>query len=161
MKKYKNRDWLYQKYQIEKFSTSEIAKLYDITPAAIWNWLKKFKIKTRTISQAKKGCVSSMKGKHLGDCKGEKNSNWKGGVKHNHGYILIWNPDHPYADERGYVFEHRLVSEKILGRYLEPNEVTHHINGIKDDNRPSNLMVYTKIQHMKLHEKLNKIEKQG
>jgi len=37
------------------------------------------------------------------------------------------------------VFEHILVAEALLRRYLVEGESVHHINGIRDDNRPENL----------------------
>lgn len=63
--------------------------------------------------------------------------------KHPTGYIYVKTLNHPGAQRRGYVLEHRLVMEKQLGRYLCPNENVHHINGIRDDNRLENLELWS------------------
>lgn len=81
---------------------------------------------------------------------GNKHHNWKGGrIKTTLGYILIHSTDHPFCNADGYVYEHRLVMEKHLGRHLLRSEVVHHINSIKDDNRIENLMLFSsEKQHM-------------
>lgn len=52
-------------------------------------------------------------------------------------------PDHPRGP---YVFEHILVMEEHLGRYLLPDETVHHKHGVRDDNRLSQLELWVKPQ---------------
>lgn len=83
---------------------------------------------------------------------GDKCCNWKGGRKKTpKGYIQILDKNHPNSDVNGYVLEHRIIVEQKLGRYLNEDEIVHHINGVKDDNRSSNLQVMSKGEHIKLH----------
>lgn len=84
---------------------------------------------------------------------GEKNGNWKGGIIFScDGYVLIKQLKHPRArTNRGYIFEHILVMEEHLGRFLEKDEVVHHINEIKDDNRIENLRLMTNSNHITFH----------
>jgi hypothetical protein len=72
----------------------------------------------------------------------EEHSKFKNGrIKTTQGYYQIMSPFHPNRTKRGYVLEHRLVIEKIIGRYLRKGEFVHHINGIKSDNRAENLVL--------------------
>lgn len=65
------------------------------------------------------------------------------------GYILLWEPEHPKA-MKGWVFEHRLVMEQILGRYLRSDEHVDHIRADeKWNNDPSNLQVLSPSDHSK------------
>ena len=95
-----------------------------------------------------KRCTScARRGKRLG----EDNPSWNGGQTIHNGYIFIQKPDHPNAKWSGYVKRARLVLEQKLGRYLLPNMIPHHINSIRDDDRPENLIEMLAREHSLLH----------
>ncbi len=85
--------------------------------------------------------------------KGKGNPMWNGGKSVNfHGYIIIYKPDHLYCCPKGYVLEHRLIMEEVIGRYLTEKEVVHHINENRTDNRPENLKLFKGIgDHTRFH----------
>lgn len=135
----RNSNWLKYQYEEKKLSTNQIAKICHCCTAYVCRWLKKFGIKPRQFNFYS----------------GKRHSCWKGGVKINTGYKMIWSPGHPFATKAGYVCEHRLVMEKHLGRYLTREEIIHHINGNKQDNRLDNLMLFpTNKAHRKYHKQL-------
>jgi hypothetical protein len=67
---------------------------------------------------------------------------WKGGrfTNSRDGYVVRT------VDKRR-ILEHRYVMECALGRSLKPSEYVHHLNGVRDDNRPENLALTTAKTH--------------
>lgn len=69
------------------------------------------------------------------------------------GYVLVTAPsDHPYARQRTnretkLMFEHRLVLERKLKRYLLPTEVVDHKDGLTLHNAPRNLRLFESNGH--------------
>jgi len=88
----------------------------------------------------------------LGIYNGEQNPNWRGGVKNDgRGYIMIYMPDHPRCDSKGYIYEHRLVMECKLGRPLKRTEIVHHKDRNTTNNNEDNLEIMTQSEHVRLH----------
>jgi len=75
---------------------------------------------------------------------GDQHPEWKGGRRiDSAGYVEVWVENHPFRRiHTRYILEHRLVMEKMLGRYLWPGEVVHHIDKNKQNNDPANLRLY-------------------
>lgn len=56
-----------------------------------------------------------------------------------------WRDPNGYITQNG-ALQHRTVMESMLGRKLLPTETVHHINGVRHDNRPENLELWSKSQ---------------
>jgi len=74
-----------------------------------------------------------------------KGAGWK--FKRQDGYIAVYYPAHPDATKSGFILEHRLVAEQKYGRRILKTEHVHHINHVKDDNRPENLEIISPSEH--------------
>lgn len=134
-------------YISKEMSINEIARKFNVTQTVIRRRMKEFEIPFRDTDVARKMY------------RGEKHHSWKGGKRKSDGYVQIKKPNHPKADSSGYVYEHRYLVERELGRYLNSDEHIHHVNGIKDDNRLENLQVVTPSEHVRIHAKLRASKK--
>lgn len=95
-----------------------------------------------------RACSNRLPRNHI---KGSMHHNWNGGERRVLGYIYKYMPEHPCALSNGYIKRARLVLEQKLGRLLTHEEVSHHKNGIKDDDRPENLEALSNSKHIKGH----------
>ena len=133
-------------YHVEGKSLNKIAKELNTTTTTISKKMKRAGIEK----------YDSMKAKTVFGS-GEKSGSWKGGrYISSHGYVVIMDKEHPNQIKEGYVYEHRSVMEKHLGRYLRADEVVHHINQNKQDNRIENLQLMTNSEHASLHGRLER-----
>lgn len=96
---------------------------------------------------------------------GNNHPGWKGGInQRSDGYVNVYvDSNHPYfpmakitSKFGGYVLEHRLVMAENLGRFLRDDEIIHHYNGQKSDNRLENLYLMTSKAHRQVIPQLQK-----
>lgn len=71
--------------------------------------------------------------------------NWKYVYESGDGYLVNC------SDRNNRYHIHRRVMEEKLGRKLTSNEIVHHIDGNKLNNDPSNLIIVTRKEHIKIH----------
>lgn len=125
------REELIHLYDKQHLTTYDIAKIYKVDPSSIWERMRRLGITLRQ-SGIGRGCKRGIRG--------------KGRHKTGQGYVrLLILDNNPYiamARPDGYVLEHRLVMAQALGRCLLAQEIVHHKNGIKDDNRLENLELF-------------------
>ena len=144
-----NREWL--ENQLDTKTITQLAKELGTSPGRIWSRADHHGLITDVAPNRSEGWKKGLAKRYPDGRFGEDASNWRGGRINRNGYIMFHVPEHPRATQAGYVFEHRLVVEKELGRYLTSGEIVHHINGVKDDNRLENLEVKENGQHIKDH----------
>ncbi len=125
------------------FSTVEIGKKFNVDPSNVYRDFMLHGIKIRNRSESVK--MAFRRGR------GYKGTGRSKHTPHSSGYILTYVPDHSRANNKGYVQESLLVAEGCLNRKLESNELVHHIDSNKINNKPNNLLVLTKSEHSKLH----------
>lgn len=93
------------------------------------------------------------RGRHGNHARGGHHPRWNlGKIITDEGYVKIRvGVGHPLADPNGYAYEHHLVMFPIMGRPLREDEIIHHKNGDRQDNRHQNLEVMTRSEHAAHH----------
>lgn len=129
-----NREFLRKLHLELRWSSSKTARFLDVCVTTVTKRLKSFGLLIPPSN------------------KGTENGRWAGGRRlDKSGYVYIHSPDHPNKTANNTVMEHRLVMEEHLGRLLLREEVVHHKNHVKSDNRIENLKLLNKSSHMSLH----------
>ena len=81
--------------------------------------------------------------------------------QYDHGYRYVYAPYSKNARKsgghKGYIYEHRLVMENLIGRPLNGNEDVHHIDFNGLNNNPENLLLLESKAHQRLHKRLKKM----
>lgn len=177
-----DKRFLYEEYVVKEKTMREIADEIGVSVGAVFNHMKRYEIQPRKsmrekarkkLSEERTGRPSPQKGvKWLADRRAKlseakkgvfhKKTKYGGHRKKRHdGYISVYCPSHPNATKDGYVMEHILVMEEHIKRHLRPEEVVHHINRIRDDNRIENLQLMTFKEHAGLHMRERWAKKKG
>ncbi len=162
-----SKDLLERLYIDEKKSMKAISKQLNVAIGSVYKYCKLYDIQSRKTGDVLKGRKLSKeecerisrihKGKKLTEEHKRKiaEGHKKGGIGHkkkrSDGYIAVYFPDHPKSNLSGYIMEHVLVMECLVGRPLKDDEVVHHKNHKRDDNRKENLQLMTKSEHTTFH----------
>lgn len=155
---------LHDLYVNKIHTQSEIGKMFGVSQKKVGQDLKRMGIISR------RACKRNQWG--------ESNSSWKGGrilvgsttpeghrissdPKGKKKYYMVLCRNHPNSNKYGYVFEHVKVALESAGRDCLNNkfECVHHINCVKTDNKPENLIICTKDKHREYHSSLENLLK--
>jgi len=152
MDKYKNKNWLYQKYIVEELSSTKIAKICKCSSITIRNWLNKYNIRIRTKSEITMGKLNPA-------FRPLEERFWEKVDKNGPDGCWIWIVS---LNSNGYgqIFvdgkktEAHIVSWKMYNNKKIPNGcVIHHKCHNPKCVNPNHLQCISKKQHIIIHHK--------
>ena len=134
-------------YEADTHFAPKLAARLGVSDTAIYQRMKKLGIKRRSIKES-----------HTDFAKGEDSHQWKGGrYISDAGYVMLRAVGHARSPRRGYVSEHTLIAEKVLGKPLPKGAEVHHVLGAGSEanNRNDNLVIcQSRAYHALLHARM-------
>lgn len=129
-----DRDFLYQRYVVDRKSQLEIATELGVAQITVMRYLRIHSIPVRTFSEAQRQRNKSPDKRNQGSMPGETHANYKHGA---------------YSQER--VYRKMLVKDKCARCGSSDQLVIHHKNDNHYDNHPDNLEVLCSPCHSRYH----------
>lgn len=115
----------------------DIARSLGCSNGTVHNLLVRSGIRKRTRSEAKRLCVK----------KGKDSPCFKSGIRPD-GYAVR-------REGKRNILRHREIASQVLGRPLSRDEVVHHCNDTRSDNRLVNLWVFpSQADHARFHKNM-------
>lgn len=152
------KEWLENEYINKKQSANDIAKKFNVGDTAILFWLKKHRIKTRSISETRIVKKWGLKGEKNGmyGRTGKANPNWNGGHSPERQSLYaraVWK-----ELAKSILKRDNYLCQKCGGKHTtKVRLVVHHIKPWakypKLRFEPKNLLTLCKLCHRKIHSK--------
>lgn len=139
-------------YLMERLSSIEIGKKFGVDRSVVLNRLKKYGIKRRSASEARRGKYD-----------GENCPSFRGAIyKTPSGYymkkLLLAERGKHRCDGAHRVYVHTYRMEKYIGRKLKKDEVVHHVDLDRQNNNISNLILFpNQAEHIRFHKHVEKL----
>jgi hypothetical protein len=123
--------------------------MYEDANMTIAEIAASLKASTKLVARTLKLAITQTRsmGPRVGRGRGRNKDGYAGG----HGYVKVFQPNHPNANSRGEVFEHRFVMANTIRSPLRRDEDVHHRDMNKANNDPTNLEILSRPEHTRMH----------